>query len=146
MEKTMAKLISDIFKEVEKTKGRKDKVAKLKQYANNKTFMQILEAVCDVRIIFELPEGTPPYNTPEDMIDNTGGLYQEARKLYIFTKNRRSSDIHQIKRERIFIEMLESIHPEDAKLMLSVKDKKLPYKGITVKLIEEAFPGRFKYE
>jgi len=42
--------------------------------------------------------------------------------------------------------MLESIHPEDAKLMLSVKDKKLPYKGITTKLVQEAFPERFKYE
>jgi len=146
MERTMAKLISDIFKEVEKTKGRKDKIAKLQEYQDNKTFMQILEAVCDVRIVFQLPEGDPPFNTPEDMIDNTGGLYQEARKMYIFTKNRRSAEIHQIKRERIFIEMLESIHPEDAKLMLGVKDKKLPYKGITTKLIEEAFPGRFKYE
>jgi len=142
----MAKLISDIFKEIEKTTGRKNKIAKLKEYESNNAFMQILEAVCDVRVVFELPEGAPPFNSPEDMIDNTGGLYQEMRKMYIFTKNRRSAEIHSIKRERIFIEMLESIHPEDAKLMLGVKDKKLPYKGITTKLIEEAFPEGFKYE
>ena len=142
----MAKLISDIFKEIEKTKGRKDKIAKFQQYESNNAFMQILEAVCDVRVIFELPEGAPPYKSAEDMIDNTGGLYQEIRKMYIFTKNSRSANIHNIKRERIFIEMLESIHPEDAKLMVSVKEKKLPYKGITTKLVEEAFPGRFKYE
>ena len=142
----MAKLISDIFKEVEKTTGRKNKIAKLKEYESNNTFMQIIEAVCDVRVIFELPEGNPPFKSPEDMIDNTGGLYQEVRKMYIFTKNQRSANIHQIKRERVFIEMLESIHPEDAKLMLGVKEKKLPYKGITSKLVEEAFPGRFKYE
>jgi hypothetical protein len=142
----MAKLISDIFKEIEKTTGRKNKIAKLKEYESNNVFMQILEAVCDVRVIFELPEGNPPFNTPEDMIDNTGGLYQEVRKMYIFTKNQRSANIHQIKRENVFIEMLESIHPEDAKLMLGVKEKKLPYKGITSKLVEEAFPGRFKYE
>ena len=142
----MAKLISDIFKEIEKTTGRKNKIAKLKEYESNNVFMQILEAVCDVRIIFELPEGNPPFTPPEDMIDNTGGLYQEVRKMYIFTKNQRSANIHQIKRENVFIEMLESIHPEDAKLMLGVKEKKLPYKGITSKLVEEAFPGRFKYE
>jgi len=142
----MAKLISDIFKEIEKTTGRKNKIAKLKEYESNNTFMQILEAVCDVRVVFQLPEGNPPYKTPDDMIDNTGGLYQEVRKMYIFTKNQRSANIHQIKRERVFIEMLESIHPEDANLMLGVKEKKLPYKGITSKLVEEAFPGRFKYE
>jgi len=140
------KLISDIFKEVEKTTGRKNKIAKLKEYESNNVFMQILEAVCDVRVVFELPEGAPPFEVAEDMIDNTGGLYQEVRKMYIFTKNQRSAQIHSIKRERIFIEMLESIHPEDAKLMLGVKEKKLPYKGITSKLVEEAFPGRFKYE
>lgn len=140
------KLISDIFKEIEKESGRKNKILKLQQYQNNNAFMQILEAVCDVRVIFQLPEGMPPFTSPEDMIDNTGGLYQEMRKMYIFTKNQRSANIHQIKRERIFIEMLESIHPEDAKLMVSVKDKKLPYKGITTKLVQEAFPDRFKYE
>ena len=142
----MAKLISDIFKEIEKTQGRKDKIAKLQQYESNNAFMQILEAVCDVRVIFELPEGAPPYNSAEDMIDNTGGLYKEIRKMYIFTKNRRSAAIQPFKREKVFIEMLESIHPEDTKLMLSVKDKKLPYKGITTKLVQEAFPERFKYE
>ena len=142
----MAKLISDIFKEIEKTKGRKDKIAKLQQYQDNNAFMQVLEAVCDIRVIFELPEGDPPFTPPEDMIDNIAGLYKELRKMYIFTKNQRSANIHQIKRERVFIEMLESIHPEDAKLMLGVKEKKLPYKGITSKLVEEAFPDRFKYE
>ncbi len=122
----MAKLISDIFKEIEKTTGRKNKIAKLQSYGNNNAFMQILEAVCDVRIVFELPEGNPPFNTPDDMIDNTGGLYQEVRKMYIFTKNQRSANIHQIKRERVFIEMLESIHPEDAKLIVGGKEKKFP--------------------
>lgn len=139
-----AKLISDLFKEVEKTTGRKAKVAKLQSFEQNETFMTILQAAFDARVVWELPDGDPPYNEPEDMIDNTGGLYQEARKLYIFTKNSRSANIHSIKRERLFIEMLESIHPNEAELLLSIKNKKVPYKGITKKLIDEAFPGRFQ--
>ena len=139
-----AKLISDLFKEVEKTTGRKAKVAKLQSFEQNETFMTILQAAFDARVVWELPDGDPPYNEPEDMIDNTGGLYQEARKLYIFTKNSRSANIHSIKRERLFIEMLESIHPSEAELLLSIKNKKVPYKGITKKLIDEAFPGRFQ--
>ena len=139
-----AKLISDLFKEVEKTTGRKAKVAKLQSFEQNETFMTILQAAFDARVVWELPEGDPPYEEPEDMMDNTGGLYQEARKLYMFTKNSRSANIHSIKRERLFIEMLESIHPNEAKLLLSIKNKKVPYKGITKKLIDEAFPGRFQ--
>ena len=76
-----AKLISDLFKEVEKTTGRKAKVAKLQSFEQNETFMTILQAAFDARVVWELPDGDPPYNEPEDMIDNTGGLYQEARKL-----------------------------------------------------------------
>lgn len=140
------KLISGIFKDIEKTRGRKAKIEMLQSFENNNVFMTILEAVFDKRVVFELPDGEPPYKKGDDMIDNTGGLYQEIRKMYIFTKNRRSAQIAQFKRENVFIELLESIHPQDAVLMCSVKDKKLPYKGITQKLVQEAFPDRFQYE
>ena len=45
-----------------------------------------------------------------------------------------------IKRETLFIEFLESIDPDDAKMILSMKDKKSPYKGLTKKLITDTFP------
>ena len=43
----------------------------------------------------------------------------------------------------MFIQTLESIDPEDAELLCSIKDKKIPYKGITSKLVTEAYPGLF---
>ena len=47
------------------------------------------------------------------------------------------------KRERLFIELLESIHPKDADLVVSMIAKK-SIKGINRKLIDEAFPGLLK--
>jgi hypothetical protein len=44
-----------------------------------------------------------------------------------------------MRRESLFITLLESVDPKDAKLLLSVKNKKLPYKNITKDLIQEAF-------
>ena len=44
-----------------------------------------------------------------------------------------------LKRETLFIGLLESIDPEDAKVLLAAKDKKL--KGITAAIVNEAFPG-----
>jgi hypothetical protein len=35
--------------------------------------------------------------------------------------------------------MLEGMHPKDAELMISVKDKKLPWRGITARIANEAF-------
>ena len=41
----------------------------------------------------------------------------------------------------LFIEMLESVAPADAKLLCAIKEKKLPWKGITPEIVNEAFPG-----
>lgn len=137
------KLISAILEDISKTKSRTDKVMKLRQQGNNNALKAVLQAAFDERIVFELPEGEPPYKKSEDMIDNTGGLYQEFRKFYIFTKNKRSANIKQMKREMVFIQVLESVHPKDAELVIAMKDKKIPYKGITKKLVQEAYGEDF---
>jgi hypothetical protein len=45
-----------------------------------------------------------------------------------------------IKRETLFIEFLESLDPDDAELIIGMKDKKLPFRGLTKKTVCEAFP------
>ena len=40
----------------------------------------------------------------------------------------------------LFIEMLESIHPEDAKILLNMVVKQPPVKGITKAVVKQAFP------
>jgi len=41
----------------------------------------------------------------------------------------------------MFIELLETVDAEEAELIIAAKDKKSPYKNITKKLVQEAFPG-----
>ena len=45
------------------------------------------------------------------------------------------------KREQVFLGILESIHPEDAELVLKMVEKKMPVKGLTRKIVQEAYPG-----
>jgi hypothetical protein len=40
----------------------------------------------------------------------------------------------------LFIEFLESLDPDDAELIIGMKDKKLPFRGLTKKTVCEAFP------
>lgn len=89
-------------------------------------------------VVMSLPEGTPPYK-PMDIPKNMGlnRIPGEMKRLQYLLP---SSNINQVKREMMFIEMLESVSPEEAKLLLMVKSKKLEYKGITRKLVEEVFP------
>ena len=46
----------------------------------------------------------------------------------------------------MFIRLLESIDPEDAKLIILCKDKEFAgkYKGLTKKLVSDTFPGLIK--
>jgi hypothetical protein len=46
-----------------------------------------------------------------------------------------------VKRERIFINVLESVHPKDAELLIKMINKESLGKSITKKLVQEAFPG-----
>jgi hypothetical protein len=98
----------------------------------------ILQYTYHKNIVFDLPPGDPPYKvmeTPEDMGHNR--LPYEMRKFqYFFSR----SGLKPPKRESIFIEVLESVSPEEARLVLMIKNKKLTYKGFTRKLIEEALP------
>jgi glycerophosphoryl diester phosphodiesterase len=105
------------------------------------TLKQILQFTYHKNVNLELPDGVPPYKqmeTPENMGHNR--LPKEMRKFQYFLPNNK---LNAIKREKIFIEMLESLDPEEAKLVLMIKDKKITYKGITRKLVEEALPELF---
>jgi hypothetical protein len=133
-------LIDTIFTDLEKTSGRKNKVNFLRSHRPNQLMITLLKYTFDSNIRFDLPEGAPPYKENEDLDDDFSGLYGEQRRLYLFLEGG-NPDLKPVKRESIFIEVLESIHPKEAKVLIAVKDKKLPYKGLTKKLVEEAFPG-----
>lgn len=110
--------------------------------ANDNGAMRTVLRFCfDPQITWALPPGSPPYKVCEyPNIDNM--LYQEARRLYLFVEGG-NDNIPAIKRERMFIDLLESISPEDAKLLLSIKDKKLPTKGLSAETVLKAYPNLF---
>lgn len=135
----MIKSISEILKEVSEAKKEK-KVELLRQY-NCEPLRAVLAHALDPSITWQLPEGTPPYK-PTEALDQHNRLYQEARKFYIFCDP--NLNLPKMKREMLFIELLESVDPEDAKLLIACKDKKIPYKGVNTKLVNEAFPGLIK--
>ena len=115
------------------------KANSLKQIANlTPELKTILRYTFHKNVVFDLPAGVPPYKpmeTPANMGHNR--LPKELRKFQYFLKG---NNLNPIKRESIFIEVLETVSPEEAKLVLMIKDKKLTYKGINRKLIEEALP------
>ena len=134
----MKLMISEILKQCGEISQRQKKIEFLRKNYSP-ALGTILKYTYDPNLKFLLPEGPVPY-TPSNVVENHGMLYSEARKLYLFVEGGHPN-LTQIKRETLFIQLLESVHPEDAKLLESVKDKKLPFKGVTKKLVQEAFEG-----
>lgn len=130
--------IAEFFDKVSKLKKRDEKIAAL-QYNDSFEIRTILQGAFDPRIKWLLPEGEPPYN-PNKLVDQENVLIKECRKLVYFIEGG-APNLKQLRRETMFVELLESVAPADAKLLCAIKEKKFPYKGITVDIVREAFPN-----
>lgn len=131
--------VAEILEQISKIPKKVDKLTELQKHAGNSTLLTILQGAFDPRIEWLLPEGVPPFKK-NDLHDLENVLYAEVRKLYLFVKGG-NDNLKPLRREALFIQLLESLAPADADLLCSIKDKKMPYKGITQQLVKEAFPG-----
>ena len=128
-----------ILADVAKAKNKKDKKEILLKQGNNGALREILKYTYDPNIKFLLPPGNPPYKSVVDESENPTYLYGLVRKLYLFVEGG-NPNLKPNRREYLFIELLESIHPKEAELLLQVKDKKLKCNGLTYNLVKETFP------
>ena len=134
----MVKYVFEILEEVGKQRNRVDKVRILKEN-ESWALKDIIKGSMDDKIQWNLPTGQPPY-TPSPAHHHPANLFRENTKFKYFVKGGQGDKMPKYKREQIFIGILEGIHPEDAKLVLSMINKE-KLKGITLPVVEEAFPN-----
>ncbi len=133
----------EILTAASKLKTKKEKIELLRQYENHPGFMHILRGAYADNVEWLLPEGDLPegvvpsaavsVDTAEDR------LIRAFRQFQYLVKG--GADVQQAKREEIYLNMYRSLHSSEAELLKSIIQKKLPYKGITKKLVAEAFPN-----
>jgi len=134
-------LVSELFKAVH---GAKNKTLKNDILSKNKRddVKALLIWNFDKQIKSAIPEGEVPYKKNEAPI-NSGGhtrLVHEWRTLYHYIKGG-NNELSQMKREQMFIQLLESLHESEAELLMLIKDKKLQSKyRITRAVAEQAYP------
>ena len=108
---------------------------------DNSAIRTILNIALNPAIVWALPEGSPPY-TPCEHPHQENMLYSEIRRLYLFIEGG-NPNLKPLRREVMFIELLQSIDPQDAKLLLAAKEKTLPYPGLDDRIVRLAYPGIF---
>ncbi len=102
--------------------------------------INLIKLSYDNRIVWLLPPGKPPYK-PSNLPDQHNRLRQEYRKLNRFLEG--SQPLKQHIRENLFIQILETLDAKDAELLISIKDKKLLFKNLSLKVMKKAFPNYF---
>lgn len=136
----------NIYEILEKVSAASGKAQKIKILRENETWAlkDVLRATYDDSVEFLLPTGAVPPYEPAPEESHPSNLLTQNKKFQYFVNTATARRLDKIKREKIFINLLESIHPKDAEVMLLVINKKTLGKGITKKLVQEAFPGLIK--
>ena len=152
-----------------KQRSKAKKVEVLKKHRDN-GLVAVLIWNFDETIISMLPEGEVPYSGFEDQAKSNGGLTtkiseevrimhetdsfsmgsgdknghttirREFKNFYHFLKGG-NPGLNAIRRETMFINILEGLHPLEAEIICLAKDKKLTDKyKITKEIVSEAYP------
>ena len=161
--------VFEVLDLVSKQRSKAKKIEVLKKYRDN-GLVAVLIWNFDETIISLLPEGEVPYSGFEDQAKSNGGLTtkiteevrrmhetdsfsmgssdknghttirREFKNFYHFLKGG-NPGLSAIRRETMFINILEGLHPLEAEIICLVKDKKLSDKyKITKEIVSEAYP------
>lgn len=137
----MRKHIPEILDEVNKAPSKAERIRLLQQY-NVRPLRTILAMAFDKNIELDLPEGAPPFNRDErePVGLSSASLYTESRRL---ARTAKSDPLPRMRKELLFVQILEGIHWSEADLVIAAKDKELEklYKNVTREIVRKAFPN-----
>lgn len=137
----MRRNFHDLFTQVNEASTKAERIRILQQY-NTKPLRNLLALAFDKNIELDLPDGAPPYkrdeSTPAGM--SSTDLMNEMRRV---VRTAKSDPLNKVRKEVIFVQVLEGIHYSEADILIACKDKQLSklYKNINREIVNKAFPG-----
>jgi len=136
----MRKHIPEILSEANDAPSKAERIRVL-QANNLRPLRTVLALAFDKNIELDLPEGAPPFKRDErePVGMSSASLYTESRRL---ARTAISDPLPRMKKELVFVQILEGIHWQEADLVIAAKDKKLDtlYPNITREIVRKAFP------
>lgn len=109
----------------------------------------ILQCNFSSHIRLDLPDGSPPFNRDNLPLGNSMGRIDKAIKVLgriaISPGQSPSVGLGRIKKETLFIQLLEAVNENDADVIIAMKDKTLSQKFpvLDETLVKAAFPDLF---
>ena len=144
--KTYTPSIAEVLTKVNNAKTKDKKIAILKEN-DSEALRAIIKSSFDPNIQWVMPEGDVPYK-PNEVPEGTEHtrLNQEYRQLWHYIKGA-DAKTPQFRKEQMFVQLLEGLHEDEAKVLCHAKDKVLhqKYKGHSDNVVKEAFGWNENY-
>ena len=144
--KTYTPSIAEVLTKVNNAKTKDKKIAILKDN-DSEALRAIIKSSFDPNIQWVMPEGDVPYK-PNEVPEGTEHtrLNQEYRQLWHYIKGA-DAKTPQFRKEQMFVQLLEGLHEDEAKVLCHAKDKILhqKYKGLSDNVVKEAFGWNENY-
>ena len=137
------KNIYEVFDEFEEAKNKKERMDVIGRNLSP-TLVKILELAYHPQYQWKIKELPENYKIPNDILPGItfDNLNSQLRRLYLFRVGDRTAEsLNEKRRTEILIQMLESIEPREAEVILGIFQKDLGVKGLDYKFVKEAFPN-----
>ena len=137
------KNLYEVFDEFEQAKTKKDRMDVIQRNLST-TLVNVLELTFHPQIKWKVKELPESYRVPTDVLPGItyDSLNSQLRRLYMFREgNQTAETLTQKRREELLIQLLESIEPREAEVILGIFQKDLGVKGLDYKFVKEAFPN-----
>ena len=135
------KIIYEIFDEFEMATSKKEKLAVIEKNLS-RTLIQVLELAFHPGYEWLIDEMPNEYKIPDTLPGiSRCQLSTEIRKLYLFKKGDATAEkLSDEKRKQLLLQLIESLEPREAEVVIGILSKDLGVKGLNYKFVKEAFP------
>ena len=135
------KNIYEVFDEFELVKNKKDRLDVIQRNLS-KTLVDVLQLTFHPDYewkVKEMPEDYKIVPVPSGM--PRCQLSTEMRKLYLFLEGHPTAEtLTDTRRHELLLQLLESIEPREAEVVIGIFNKDQGVKGLDYKFVKEAFP------
>jgi hypothetical protein len=137
------KNIFEVLDEFELAENKKDRMAVIERNLS-KTLVEVFELTYHPNYEWLIKEMPDNYKIPNDVLPGitSAQLSNQIRKMYMFRKGDETAEkLTPQKRNELLLQILESLEPREAEVIIGIFQKDLGVKGLNYKFIKEAFPN-----
>ncbi|NBP01210.1 MAG: hypothetical protein EBU90_13935 [Proteobacteria bacterium] len=136
------KNIYEIFDEFEEAKTKEERKAVIERNLSP-TLYKVLEYAFHPNYEWTIEEIPDSYKIPDTFPGvSYAHLGTELRRIYLFQKGHPTEqNLTEQRKTELLIQLLESLEPREAEVIMGIMKKDLGVKGLTYKFVKECFPN-----